>query len=504
MQAYAVMDGGGVKGAALAGCLRAAEEAGIQFVGYGGTSAGSIVALLACVGYTGQELINLTGNQLQLGQLLNEVKTPLSLLKQIPGDVAAFKKRHAWSLWKKYSPTGKMLLKNLGLAKCDAFEEKLLELVQAKLGAKLEKQFKFSDLSKLGLPPLKIVASDLSTRRPIVFSATGEDVSVLTAVRGSMSYPVIFTPLTLGDRRIVDGGLCSNLPAFVFDQERRRDKLPLIAFDLVSNPKAPAKPYGFIDFATDLLETAVEAGDFLRGESRDFYRVEIPTPEDIGTLDFDISPTQITSLINAGRAETASFIQRELAAWTQAENQVERLQALYAPEDEVWLLLHEFARNVEDQLELADGSVRASISLPTGRGTRIIVYQSGMDNDGDQDLELSQFAGCSGLCWRDGEPKYIDLADAAEDPETFGLTVEQQAKVRKDRRAMLSSPIYERSPSSDRDNPERPLLGVLSFDTDAPPAQLGWNLQSEDASNTLSQVVVLCDQWSRILTRVLR
>ena len=56
MRAYAVFDGGGVKGAALAGCLAAAQNIGIEFVGYGGTSAGSIVALLAAVGYSGKEL----------------------------------------------------------------------------------------------------------------------------------------------------------------------------------------------------------------------------------------------------------------------------------------------------------------------------------------------------------------------------------------------------------------------------------------------------------------
>jgi NTE family protein len=56
MKAYAILDGGGVKGAALVGCLKAAEELGIEFVGYGGTSAGSIIALLASVGYTVAEL----------------------------------------------------------------------------------------------------------------------------------------------------------------------------------------------------------------------------------------------------------------------------------------------------------------------------------------------------------------------------------------------------------------------------------------------------------------
>lgn len=56
MKAYGVFDGGGVKGTALAGCLAAAQDEKIEFQGYGGTSAGSIVALLAAVGYSGHEL----------------------------------------------------------------------------------------------------------------------------------------------------------------------------------------------------------------------------------------------------------------------------------------------------------------------------------------------------------------------------------------------------------------------------------------------------------------
>jgi len=50
MKAYAILDGGGIKGAALAGCLAAAEELRIEFAGYGRTSAGCIVALLASLG----------------------------------------------------------------------------------------------------------------------------------------------------------------------------------------------------------------------------------------------------------------------------------------------------------------------------------------------------------------------------------------------------------------------------------------------------------------------
>ncbi len=55
LKAYAIFDGGGVLGAALAGALKAAEQ-DIDFQGFGGTSADSIVATLAAAGYTGAEI----------------------------------------------------------------------------------------------------------------------------------------------------------------------------------------------------------------------------------------------------------------------------------------------------------------------------------------------------------------------------------------------------------------------------------------------------------------
>jgi NTE family protein len=59
MKAYGIFDGGGVKGAALAGCLAAAKDHDVDFIGYGGTSASSIVACLAAVGYKGAEIRDL-------------------------------------------------------------------------------------------------------------------------------------------------------------------------------------------------------------------------------------------------------------------------------------------------------------------------------------------------------------------------------------------------------------------------------------------------------------
>jgi NTE family protein len=502
MQAYAVMDGGGIKGTALAGCLHAADQSGIEFIGFGGTSAGSIVALLACVGYSGQELSNLMTTELKLSELLKSVKAPLSLLKQLPGDLGGLNFWNVYpTLWK-YQATCSALKKDLGLSGCEEFEDALLQLVRKKLGNAIPEDFTFSRLVSEGLRPLKVVASDLSSRKPVVFSAVDEDAPVLSAVRGSMSYPFIFKPLIHNQRLFVDGGLCSNLPAFVFDNERANDRRPLIAFDLVSPAKTPPTPYGVGDFVSDLLETALEAGDYLRRQSKEFYRVEIPTPEGIDTFDFDVSTAQLKSLVDAGFVRTSYFIFQELAPWTQARGQVERLQALYAPAEEVRFALGHYAHNLTEMLGIT--SVRASIMLPTGRGTRLVVYQIGMDADPDQELELDQDAGCSGQCWVDKAPAYADLEEAAADPGSFGLTHQQQARVRHDRKAMLSVPIFDRIPIGDRDNPDRPLIGVLSFDTDLSLDELGWTVEEGNASNRLEQAIQISVDWSGIITKVLR
>ena len=57
-EAYGIFQGGGAKGYAHVGALKAAEERDIKFVRIAGTSAGAIVAALAAAGYSADELLN--------------------------------------------------------------------------------------------------------------------------------------------------------------------------------------------------------------------------------------------------------------------------------------------------------------------------------------------------------------------------------------------------------------------------------------------------------------
>ena len=91
-----------------------------------------------------------------------------------------------------------------------------------------------SDFSKLPVP-FKAVAVDLETGDRVLL----ESGSLASAMRASMSIPGVFTPVELGGRLLVDGGIVANLPIDVVremgadfviavnigDQLRSRDQL---------------------------------------------------------------------------------------------------------------------------------------------------------------------------------------------------------------------------------------------------------------------------------------
>ncbi len=71
----------------------------------------------------------------------------------------------------------------------------------------LEKRLQGYDFSDLQIP-LKIVATDLATAHPYVFSKG----SIATAVRASTSVPVLFKPLEYDNCLLVDGGMSDPVP----------------------------------------------------------------------------------------------------------------------------------------------------------------------------------------------------------------------------------------------------------------------------------------------------
>lgn len=517
MKRYAILAGGGVKGVALAGCLAAAQDKGIVFEGYGGTSAGSIVALLASAGYSGREIRdrmaekNFTtflddgGGELdRVQRLLRKVFEGVSLMGAL---------RTARAVYGERGLLRKLYVKS-GLYRAGNLEGFLLESVRGRY-PKLEKGFDFKNLLDAGAKPLKIVAADVVSRKSEVFSrdpdGDARDWSVIEAVRASTSYPLVFEPVKLNNNYLADGGISSNLPVFLFEKERKRNGLPVMAFDLVATPEdGAASEYSLFDFVRDMVMTMMESSDkLLQGLVSGLHYIPVKVPAGINTLKFALSKDEQEALFNAGYVAAAAYLDNDVKHWFERSgNRVEELKALQRTRpDAIEGVLAVVAKQWEERTRAR--GVRCSIVLPTGSDTQVVVYHYGMGGHTDEALEIDLESGWSGQArrWRD-----VRVADLMDDPQSFReewkLTPAEHAKIPADRKAALCLPLFDVSGSLDGkiDPRNDRLVGTLCIDTSTPLGETGWGQPSaiREGEFVLSEVVrEMCLLWGQVFSKLL-
>jgi NTE family protein len=535
--AYAILDGGGVKGAALVGCLQAATDQGIKFIGYGGTSAGSIVALLASVGYSPEQIKEIMIEEINFNDFLDGADNDLNRLKKIPQEfITSFFK--TLFLWQNKDLIDK-LNKNLGLCNAKTLTDFLLEKIKNSpifqektsnnpdLRQRIQNatDITFQELKDLGCYPLKVVASDIKSHKAVIYPQDeGEEAlnySVIKAVRASMCFPFVFTPVRPENGSVlVDGGLSSNLPIFLFQKERSINHKPVIAFDLCDEEdNIPAqtnntKEYQLGEFLGDMLATALESSDdLLRQVIDNIYHVRIPLPKDINTLDFSIDKEKRKRLFDRGHSVTSSFIGTNLLAWKRAKNTVERLQALYAPPRLVQPILKTVVRELEESQTLSN--CRSYIMLPTDEGKLATVYQYRMDDDPDIDWEIEiNNGGAWSQTWNNRKPALQNLEVLKKNISEYNITKAQANKIPKDKKTTVVVPIfdwktitllkenqYEEFQKSNFQNfqdiiDQYALIGITCIDTTTPTQDI---LNSEIFGNVYRTIMVGASILSGIL-----
>jgi NTE family protein len=306
LKADLVFEGGGVKGIGLAGAFLSLTEHGYQPQCVAGTSAGAIMASLVAAGYTGQELQNVVLNEMDFTKFADR-----TLLDRVPvvGDLAQF-------------------VISRGMHSGDYFLGWIRELLTAK------NITTFGDLRNVGDSDpkrryrLQVIASDLSARSMLVLPQDADqlgfdadELEVARAVRMSMSIPVFFRPVTANGHQIVDGGLLSNFPIWLFDTDHT-PAFPTFGLLLVAPnqtaplvptaPDAPVRPLrSDIDFLEAIAETMMEAHDRFYVEQANYART-IPVPTlGVKTTEFDIPSHQAKALFNSGKDAADRF----LASW---------------------------------------------------------------------------------------------------------------------------------------------------------------------------------------------
>ena len=394
MRAYAIFQGGGAKGFAHVGALRAAEDRGIRFEGVAGTSIGAIVAALIAVGYRSDELFAVDG-RVPAGVLDID---PLEVIDAGDwGEIEAFGKEFAAfaarpmrrkrdkvvNLWLRQPRLAfahrrilGRLARDYGMTGTAGLVAWLDRLLAAKRKPGPSGRVRFGDLDI----PLRVVAADLVTGSTRIFGGADDaGMAVADAVAASACYPGVFAPVPLGNGLFVDGGLVSNLPAWVFDAERRRDPgfVPTFGIrfvdaaggDVAGGRRGPAD---LLRFVLRLIDTAVSGASQL--ESRaidDFYPVDLAV--DVPTLSFAGLRERAPAMIERGRQDVLRFFET-----TVGPQDPERIRRL----------LRVVAVVVRRRLGLG-GAVRAYVLMrvPVGERARVF-YSAGMEGDADDRMVL--------------------------------------------------------------------------------------------------------------------
>ena len=297
-----VFEGGGAKGSAFVGALRALDEMGIWFSAVAGTSAGSITAAPIAAGYTASEIAALSDpsspTRVDFGAFKDRGWAPWIALGTCWGSAAAEAigsltsgltglDLGSWddSLLNVSAAAGCLLctggfawlatmLRRLhwdgGWFLGNAFREWMRRLLRAKLG--LDRDVVFRDLGTLpGTIPLTVVACDLNPvnyrTRVIYFNEKNTpDFPVHVAVRASMSIPLMFTTVRVGfgypgkayNSDLVDGGVLSNLPLDCFANKLGNIGKDVFGFLLDEGPPDP-KTLSWLVPTLARLQTAVHA-----------------------------------------------------------------------------------------------------------------------------------------------------------------------------------------------------------------------------------------------------
>ena len=128
-----------------------------------------------------------------------------------------------------------------------------------------------------------------------------------------------------------------------------------------------------------------------------------------------------------------------------------------------------------------------------------------MDRDPDVDLELRRDGGCSGAAWMACSPMIANLEAVRNDndPAEWNMTQAQQNKVREDRKAMCSFPMFDLSLPAAASTDSLGLIGILSIDTSTPLVDTGWIMQEDGSSVLRPALLRLGRLWADVVSRLL-
>ncbi len=316
-----VMSGGAAKGITHIGVIQALEENDIPIDYVAGTSMGAIVASLYAIGFTVEEmkaiLVSKEFNQWQTGDIAPEDRYFYRQGEQTPA-LINFSARLGDKIpkmhWDKKAQND-VHLQDIDKHQPRSFTPNLLPTSvrnprMARLGMiglyGPPNAVAGGDFNKL-MVPFRAVASDVNNKKPVVLRSG----DLGDAVRASMSYPFIFSPVTIDGTPLYDGGIFDNFPVDVAQKDFRPSYI--IGSNVSKNPEKATDTDPFALLSNMIIRETDYSVPKGEGIQLDF------TWDKINSWDFD----QVESLVKMGYDSTMAHINEIKRAVKKSRTQAE-------------------------------------------------------------------------------------------------------------------------------------------------------------------------------------
>jgi NTE family protein len=495
---FGIFEGGGAKGIAHLGALEAAEKNGLEFIGVAGASAGAFVAALIAAGYRAHDLMDPDGGT---HILQRHDMSPIDLLGR--GDWKRFSRFIANAGWLAGSiaiggllvgrivcprassvfatirrQRGYLSLEPLRICVNKLLRDRLLDLYAdaGRPPKELPQRVRFCDLNPALFPqlrPLKIVVTDLATKQLLVFDRElTPNAEIAEVVAASAAIPFVFKPVTMVSHAggpFVDGGLASNLPIWLFAEEKlaferanpSQPRVPIIGFTL--NQALPDNgtvgvSTGFFDFASVVMETAIFSGQSISQRFiEDLHIVTLTT--ELSTLDFDAGWNRACDAYIAGRRCAAERLRATL------QIKPERVRA------ELKRICDGIRARIVN-LRMAKSRqpvtyLRANLCEKFGSSSLRITHAYNMENDADDRLLLDRRGRGAPKAFIERTAVLVQLGTAAANDANDYMTKYERALLRPQMRSAICIPVFRDVRDWAMEPKDRPEpIGVLCVDSD--------------------------------------